>query len=224
MPGLTSLAPLLYERIGMQPPQIPADMNMLRRLFYDAEWWQVYDLSEAMLAMCSFREQITDRIEAIFATEQLLYRFTLGGIEWRFPEVTAEVIGAATRRLTESTRLAAVAAQWQKALAHLSERPPDSENCIKDAVGALEGTVRILSGKHTPTFSSLITPFSRQINMHPALAGVVEKVYAYRGDEQGVAHGATKEARDLTAEAEMVLHVSAASIIYFEKKSHCQTV
>jgi hypothetical protein len=55
--------------------------------------------------------------------------------------------------------------------------------------------------------------------MHPVLAGMVDKLYAYRGDEQAVAHGATQEPKDLLAEAEFVLHVSAAVITYLAKKS-----
>jgi hypothetical protein len=42
-------------------------------------------------------------------------------------------------------------------------------------------------------------PFAQAIGMHGALAGVVEKLYAYRGDEQAVAHGATRVPGDLTA-------------------------
>ena len=66
--------------------------------------------------------------------------------------------------------------------------------------------------------SVAITPFARQIDMHPILGQMVGKLYAYRGDEQAVAHGATRDLQDLTAEAELILHLSAALIIYFLKK------
>jgi hypothetical protein len=55
--------------------------------------------------------------------------------------------------------------------------------------------------------------------MHPALAGVVEKVYAYRGDEDAVAHGATAELEDLDEDAELIVHIAAALIVYLAKKS-----
>ena len=47
---------------------------------------------------------------------------------------------------------------------------------------------------------------------------MVDKFYAYRGDEQAVAHGATRELRATPADAELVLHVSAALIVYLSKK------
>jgi hypothetical protein len=64
----------------------------------------------------------------------------------------------------------------------------------------------------------LITPFGKQIDMHPALVAMAQKLYAYRGDEQAVAHGATQTPKDLSAEAELVLQMSAALIVYFVKK------
>jgi hypothetical protein len=44
------------------------------------------------------------------------------------------------------------------------------------------------------------------------------ELYAYRGDEQAVAHGATKELNATPAEAELVLHLSAGLIVYLAKK------
>ena len=192
---------------------------MIRKLFLEAEWWQIYDLCEILVNMCRFREQIAERIDAILAEEGVPYRITTDGIKWRFPEATAGALSEATRFLVDEPRLRGPAKQWQKASEHLSERPPDAENCIKDAIGAVEGTARILSGRTTDILSVLIKPLAQSIGMHGALTGVVEKLYAYRGDEQAVAHGATRAPGDLTAEAEFVLHTSAATIIYFTKKA-----
>jgi len=217
--GATTLGVNLYEAIGKISPQATGDMKMIRSLFLEAEWWQVFDLCEALVKLCRFREQIAERIDAIFAEEGVPYRMTGDGIVWRFTEDAAKVLGDTTRYLVNEPSLRGPSQQWRKAMDHLSERPPDAENCIKDAIGAVEGTGRILSGRETETLSTLLKPFARQIDMHPVLAGMVDKLYAYRGDEQAVAHGATQEPKDLLAEAEFVLHVSAAVITYLAKKS-----
>jgi len=217
--GATTLGVNLYEAIGKISPQATGDMKMIRSLFLEAEWWQVYDLCETLVKLCRFREQIAERIDAIFAEEGVPYRMTADGIVWRFTEAATEALAETTRYLVDDGALRGPSGQWRKALEHLSERPPDAENCIKDAIGAVEGAARILSGRETDTLSALIKPFAKEIGMHPALAGVVEKLYAYRGDEQAVAHGATQEPRDLIAEAELVLHISAAVIVYFSKKT-----
>jgi hypothetical protein len=110
------------------------------------------------------------------------------------------------------------AQQWEKAVAHLSARPPDSENCIKDAIGAVEGAARILSRREEETLSKIILPFAKEIDIHPTLAVMIDKLYAYRGDEQAVARGATKTLKATPADAELVLHISASVIVYFTKK------
>jgi hypothetical protein len=216
--GAYSLGPALYEAIGRIAPAPTGDMPMIRTLFREAEWWEVYDLCEALVRQSRFPEATVTAIEALFAAENLPYAMTEDGIVWRFSAPASEGVAEATRLLIDDPALRAPAQQWQKALAHLSERPPDTENCIKDAVGAVEGAARILSGRKTETLSSLITPFGKQIDMHPTLVGLTQKLYAYRGDEQAVAHGATQAAKDLSAEAELVLHLSAALIVYLAKK------
>jgi hypothetical protein len=100
---------------------------------------------------------------------------------------------------------------------------PDSENCIKDAVGAVEGVGRILSGRGKETLSKIITPFAKEVGIHPTLASIVDKLYAYRGDEQAVAHGAIRELVATPVDAELVLSLSAALIVYFAKKHESST-
>lgn len=219
LPGAYTLGPALYESIGKISPQRTGDMHMIRALFLEAEWWQVYDLSESLVRMCGKPGEIAERIDAVFAGEGVPYRMTPNGITWRFTEAAAGAVAGATRSLVDDASLRGPSEQWRKALGHLSERPPDAENCIKDSIGAVEGTGRILSGRETETLSTLLKPFAKEIGMHPALSGMVEKLYAYRGDEQAVAHGATQGPKDLIAEAELVLHASAATIVYLHKKS-----
>jgi hypothetical protein len=219
LPGAYTIGPALYESLGKIPPQPTGDMHMIRQLFHEAEWWQIYDLAEALVQMCGRPEEIAAHIEGIFAEANVPYAMTPEGIVWRFSKPAVEVIKESTRLLVEDSALKGPAQQWQKAMDHLSERPPDSENSIKDAVGAVEGTGRILSGRENENLSKLIAPFAKKIGMHPTLAVMVDKLYAYRGDEQAVAHGATKELKATPAEAELVLHVSAALIVYLRKKN-----
>jgi len=218
LPGATSLGLALCEAVGRFPPRPDGDMGMIRWLFREVEWWEVYDLCETLVRLAHKAEVVAERIEALFAQENLPYAMTQNGIEWRSSKPAHAAIKEAENALLADEELRGPAGQWQKALSHLAERPPDSENCIKDAIAALEGAARILSGREGETLSKLIAPFAKEIEMHPALAAIAEKLYAYRGDEQGAAHGATRESQNLTAEAELTLHVSAALIVYLAKR------
>jgi hypothetical protein len=120
----------------------------------------------------------------------------------------------------EDPELVAAARQWRKAQEHLSKRPPDYENCVKDAIGSLEGVARILTGKTGQTLSRILPDLARRVGMHKTLETAIDKLYAYRGDEEGVAHGATStELANLAAEAEMILSWTAGAIVYFTKKN-----
>ena len=68
---------------------------------------------------------------------------------------------------------------------------PDTENCIKESVGALEGMVRLLFGE-SKTLSDLLPKIKSNYLGHPAMAKIFDSIYAVRGDAPGVAHGSDK--------------------------------
>ena len=156
LPGATSLGPALCEVIGRLPPRPSGDMQMIRWLFREVEWWEVYDLCEALVRLARKPEVVAERIEALFAEENLPDAMTQNGIEWRFSAPAQSVIKEAENALLVDEELRGPAEQWQKARSHLAAMPPDSENCIKDAIGALEGAACILSGQEGEMLSSLI--------------------------------------------------------------------
>lgn len=90
LPGAYTLGPALYEAIGKMAPQPTGDMQMIRELFRDAEWWQVYDLTELLVRKCGRTEAIASGIEAIFAEANVPYAMTPDGIRWRFSEPALE--------------------------------------------------------------------------------------------------------------------------------------
>jgi hypothetical protein len=120
--------------------------------------------------------------------------------------------------LLSDSRFAGPEEQFAKANQHLNERPkPDTENCVKDAVGALEGVAKIVSGQEKAILSQLLkSHFSDQI--HPTLILALEKVYAYRGDVGGVGHGQTKPSDLGIEEARLVLGLCADYIVYLVSK------
>jgi hypothetical protein len=178
----------------------------------------VYDVCDALRDLAHDADTLVDEIERLFASENLPYRMTLEGIEWRFSEA-ADICVTKTRQLLSSSRYAGPSEQWDKARAHLSKKPPDAENRIKDAVGALEGVARILSDTSKQTLGQLIGPLATQLGIPAPLKDAISKLYGYRGDEDGVGHGAAGPLGDNSAEAELVLHWSAAAITYLHRKA-----
>ena len=217
LPGAYSLGPRLADALG-KPFEAMGDMPKVRALITGLEWWEFYDASEELLRMAKSPEIVADALEALFAEEGLPYRITTAGIEYRFPEPTAEAIGEADRVLLADPKYRGPGEQWEKAKSFLNARPPDAENAIKDALGALEGVTRLIARKPQETLSQIIGPLAKSLNIHGALAKAIGDCYAFRGDQQGIAHGATQAFEDQTAEAELLLHWTAAAITYLVRK------
>jgi hypothetical protein len=217
IPGAYTLGPKLAEA-ARKEFESPGDMTKIRALINDLQWFEFYDVTEELVRMSDDRERMAREIDAIFASEGLPYRMTASGVDWRYSEAAVEEMEQAERSLATDPRFAGPLAQWQKARQHLSDRPPDSENCIKDAVGAVEGVARILHGS-SDTLGQIIKPLGKSLGVHAALTGAISNLYGYLGDEQAVAHGATVAPSDLLPEAEFLLHSCAATIVFLLRKA-----
>ena len=109
--------------------------------------------------------------------------------------------------------------QFEKAIKAINARPnPDVENCIKDAVGAIESVGRIIVGNEKALLDDIIKDMTRKGVIPKPLDQAIQKIYAYRGDQPGVAHGLVGISEVTIDEAEFVLAMSAATIIYLVKK------
>jgi hypothetical protein len=219
LPSLTRMWIAANEELRRIAPEGGVSVGIFRSLILEAQWWEFYEICEALVRVAKDQPHAVGRIEALFAAENLAYEMTDNGIAWRYSSPAKQTVEEAERLLVEASELVAPARQWQKAQEHLSKRPPDYENCVKDAIGALEGVARILTGKTGQTLSKILPDLAGRAGMHKTLETAIDKLYAYRGDEQGVAHGATnKELANLAAEAEMILCWTAGAIVYFTKK------
>jgi hypothetical protein len=104
----------------------------------------------------------------------------------------------------------------KKAWSLFNKRPiPDLANSVKEAVMAVESTVVGLSGESKGTLSDAL----KKLKLHPALTQSLEKLYGYRGDAPGVAHGASTPPEVSRSEAELVLTVCAGLVTFLRQYS-----
>ncbi|TGM60593.1 hypothetical protein EHQ94_08610 [Leptospira meyeri] len=93
----------------------------------------------------------------------------------------------------------------------------DYTNTVKESFCALEALLHIQTGINS---SSNFNEALRKITgnelgkMPKIIALAIEKLYAYRGDAQGVAHAAPTGSKILSNEAELILSLIAATITY----------
>ena len=186
----------------------------------NGDWWQFYDICEIMYtALGSEREEFSSQVNTLFREELLGFELRKGKIE----KIGSGFIDAQVeeaRYLLKEPEFKGADEQFEKAIRALNVRPePDVENCVKDAVGAIEAVGRIIVNDERALLSDIVKDMVSKGVIPKPLDQTIQKLYAYRGDQPGVAHGAVGASKVEIDEAEFVLAMSAAMIIYLVKKS-----
>lgn len=199
-----------------QNMEIPVEI-----LIMTCDWWRFYDICELMygeLAYEPYRRELSKQINKLFVDEQLGFEMRGGKIE----KVGSAFVDAQikeARYLLKEPEFKGTDKQFEKAINHLNLRPnPDIENCVKDAVGAIESVGKIITNDKKALLSDIIKELAQKEVIPKPLDQVFQKIYAYRGNEPGVGHGLVGLSKVTIDEAEFILAVSAAAIIYLVKK------
>jgi len=109
--------------------------------------------------------------------------------------------------------------QFQKAIKFLYDsKPPDSLNCVKEAVGAVEALAKILLNQPSKTLGDLAKPLSVAYLKHPAMEKIIHGIYGVASDIPGARHGAYRTPDFDKYDAEYILNVASSVIIYLMRK------
>ena len=219
----------LYKRIcvGLRIPRDRAVIEDFRasrsieQLIMSCAWWVFYDICEIILNALDIdheREELSTEINTMFAEERLGFELRDGLIE----KVGSGFVDAQVqeaRYLLREPEFKGGDEHFEKAIKAINVRPnPDVENCIKDAVSAIESVGRIIASDNRALLSKIVRDMVRNGDIPKLIGETIQKVYAYRGDEPGVAHGLVGDSNVTEDEAECVLAMSAAIIIYLVNK------
>jgi hypothetical protein len=221
---------MVWKAFNKQPLNYPTKSiwamwdNEAAQLWQKIEWWEFLDICQTAWALLEstvgrgFAHIFANQTNALFSREFLSWGLSHEGLIERIhpPAITQKLQEA--HLLLSDPRFAGPEEQFVKANQHLNKRPqPDTENCVKDAVGALEGVARIVSGQDKAILPQIVkSHFNGKV--HTTLQIALEKVYAYRGDVGGVGHGQTKPSDLGIEEARLVLGLCADYIVYLVGK------
>ncbi|HLF71216.1 MAG TPA: hypothetical protein VI759_03595 [Dehalococcoidia bacterium] len=185
-------------------------------------WYELCDVCEALYesveALNSERaNRFQHDINKVFARNGFGYEMRHGQVEHIGAFLQEEVI-AETRLILSDPELAGPSEQFQDALRYYNARPkPDLDNAVKEAISAVEGLTRILLNDPKIVLSKALLEIRQKKGVHPALVEIIAKVYAYRGDVEGIAHGATAPSQITFADAEFVIGSAGNAIIYLAR-------
>lgn len=196
----------------------------IEELIMKCDWWRFYDICELMFQLLDSRapfygEEFSKQVNALLIDEQLGFEIRDGKVEKVGSGFVDSRIKEA-RYLLKEPEFKGADKHFEKALKAINTRPnPDVENCVKDAVAAIESVGRIIVKDDKAMLSNIIKDLAKKEVIPKPLDEAIQKINAYRGDQPGVAHGLVGVSKVTIDEAEFVLAMSAAIIIYLVKKS-----
>jgi hypothetical protein len=163
------------------------------------------------------QDYIADELQRIFLEEDLAYEFSSGIVKRRGRKHTIEIASRANVVLGDD-RLQSARRHFNKAQQFFRDaKSPDFENCVKEAVCAVEAAgISLFPDAKAKTLGDLVKWLvsSKEPPLPKALGNSISAIYAYRSGGDGVGHGGSKGGEATPFVAEYVLSSSAAQIIY----------
>lgn len=183
----------------------------------DNTTWGTFGELQVITPKSEAQQYISEELERILLEENMAFEFSEGLIRRRGRRHTEDKAARAQvvlgdSRLTDSRRHYAKALQFFR---HPSK--PDYENCVKEAVCAVEAAGKVLFPKaKAATLGDLAKWLSsnKEYAVPKALIKTIEGVYAYRSGGNGIGHGGSRGGVATIEVAEYILGISASQIIY----------
>lgn len=234
------------QRIGRQPPVSYSSSSVAaeKQAKVDAEaalaslkWERTYDFCERLYShlpqdvghwvdndnfeittpKSDVQKYIARELERIFLEERLAFEFVEGLVRRRGRKHTVDQTTRAQVVLGDN-RLVSARKHYEKALQFFRHpTKPDYENCVKEAVCAVEAAGKALfPAAKAATLGDIAKWFltTKDYAVPKALVKTIEGLYAYRSCGDGVGHGGAAGGAATAEVAEYVLSVSASQIIY----------
>lgn len=220
-----TLRPLVCRALRKRPDddnwsEFPNLDMEIRRLLDDADWYQVYDVIEAMAGAMesgSLNGEPT-RFEA-----ELNYYFASNGIGWKLQGSELEARGSeaqetilnSAKDTLEMAGLSTAKSELREALRDLSRRPnPDTTGAIQHAMAALECVAREACGDDKATLGDIVKRYKELIPK--PLDEAVTKLWGYASEN---ARHLSEGRMPAFEEAELVVGVVAAVSTYLAKRA-----
>lgn len=177
-----------------------------------------YDEYHVVTSKSEVQAFIASGLQRLFAEEELAFEFKDGLVLRRGRKHTVDITTRAQVVLGDS-RLLGARKHYDKAMKFFRERTnPDYENCVKEAVCAVEAAGKALFPTAKATTLGDLAKWlgnTKEVTVPKTLAQITTAIYAYRSGGQGVGHGGAEGGAATAEVAEYVLAVCASQIIYF---------
>ncbi|MGG7707104.1 hypothetical protein PGN83_10780 [Klebsiella aerogenes] len=192
-------------------------LTTIKKYIYEAKWFNVFDLLEALLDYTEdfYQFDLGDYINDVFEKYGVGYRAIDGLITPVSDEVEVESIENALANNTESAKN-----HFSRALELMADREqPDYRNSIKESISAIESLCKKLSGNDKGTLGDCLKTVEDKGHIHPAMKRAFMQLYGYTSDQGGIRHALTDDSEEPTLEeARYMLVICSAFSNYLVSK------
>ena len=189
-------------------------LGVLRRYFFSAHWYEIYDFIESIAAYGpeKNKEDFIKTCNIFLERENSAYRF----VDGKIAEISSsDEIEEIEDAISSSTPYYGVRQHLSTAISMLSDRVnPDYRNSIKESISAVESLCRTVSGLEKATLWSSLKALENKELMHPALRSAFSSLYGYTNDSGGIRHALMEENNLTSADARFMLISCSAFINY----------
>jgi hypothetical protein len=160
------------------------------------------------------RYKYTIKVNSILSTENIGWTLKNGILERSGNEVITGAVLAKARSLLTNPLYKGPEDQFSHALKFYNQRPKaDKVNCIKEAVGALEGLARVLLQDSSITLGKAIEKLVSKGVIKKPFDRTFHALFGYASELPGARHGAAKVPEIDMNETEFVLYTSASCML-----------
>ena len=188
--------------------------NILRKYFFSAQWYQVYDLVEfiSIHGPNQFQSGFISNCNVYLEKENSGYRFVDGKI---IEISSSEEISEIENAIEISTPYYGVKQHLETAIKLLSDREnPDYRNSIKESISAVETLCKKVTGRDKATLDDALKILEEQEVVHPALKKAFSSLYGYTSDADGIRHALMRKSNVTNSDARFMLVSCSAFINY----------
>lgn len=187
----------------------------LRKFFFEAEWYEVYDFVEFVKdnALENQSDKFEKTCNLYLERETAAYRF----IDGKLVEITAaEEIDEIENALADSVPYYGVREHISSALQLLSDREsPDYRNSIKESISAVESLCNAIDEEKSSALGAALSLLEKRGLLHPALKKGFSAIYGYTSNANGIRHGLIDGDREVTSAEARFMVVSCSAFINY---------
>jgi hypothetical protein len=198
---------------------VPGVIEFLRRWFYEAEWFDIYDFIEFIsiidtrIPNTGFTNECNHSLQKEVAGYRIVNeRIVQITSEEEIQEIEAAIIG------TDN---------WQSVNTHLrtsldllaDRKNPDYRNSIKESISGVESLCKIITRDDNASLGKALNEIEKTHKIHNALKTAFSSIYGYTSDSGGIRHALIEA--DVTVEfedAKFMLVSCSAFINYLKAK------